>query len=109
MKSGVLDFHRKDIDHYLENNKQELLEESKRVLEEICAEVSLYDSKRLEEKWIDCTPSVRYLGENNRKISPLRAIGLLIEHEVFHEGELALYFKSKNLKFPKDWIAWGLV
>lgn len=109
LKSGILDFYRKDIDHSLENNKQRLLDELKRISEDICAEVSLYDSQRLEEKWIDCTPSVRYLGENNRKINPLQAIGLLIEHEVFHEGELALYFKSKNLKFPKNWITWGLV
>jgi len=67
----------------------------------------MYDTQRLEEKWIDCTPSVRYLGEGNRKIGPLQAIELLIEHEIFHEGELTLYFKSENLKFPKNWITWG--
>ncbi len=109
LKSGILNFNRIDIDRSLENNKQRLLEASKRILEYICAEVSLCDSQRLEEKWIDCTPFVRYLGENNKKISPLQVIGLLIEHEVFHEGELALYFKSANLKFPKNWIAWGLI
>ncbi len=109
LKNGILDFYRKDIDRSLENNKQELLEELTRILEEICAEVSLYNTQRLEERWIDCTPSVRYVEESNRKISPLQAIGLLIEHEIFHEGELALYFKSENLKFPKNWITWGLI
>ncbi len=109
LRSGILDFYRIDIDHSLENNKHGLLERLKRILEEICAEVTLLDSKQLEEKWIDCTPSVKYLGENNRKISPYQAIGLLLEHEVFHEGELALYFKSADLKFPKNWITWGLI
>ena len=109
LRSGILNFNRKDIDHSLENYKQKLLEGLKRILEEICAEVSMYNTQRLEEKWIDCTPSVRYLGESSRKISPLRAIGLLIEHEIFPEGELALYFKSENIKFPKNWIIWGLI
>ncbi|MCL4337659.1 MAG: DinB family protein [Candidatus Thermoplasmatota archaeon] len=109
LKKGILDFYRIDIDHSLENNKQGLLEVSRRVVEEICAEVSLCDNKRLEEKWVDCTPSLKYLGENNRKINPLQAIGLLIEHEVFHEGELALYFKSANLEFPKNWMTYGLI
>lgn len=109
LKKGILDFYRIDIDHSLENNKQGLLEASRRIVEEICTEISLCDSKRLEEKWVDCTPSLKYLGGNNRKISPLQAIGLLIEHEVFHEGELALYFKSANLEFPNNWITWGLI
>ena len=109
LKKGILDFYRIDIDHSLENNKQGLLEASRRIVEEICAEVSLCDNKRLEEKWVDCTPSLKYLGENNRKINPLQAIGLLIEHEVFHEGELALYFKSANLEFPKNWMTYGLI
>ncbi len=108
-KSGILDFYRKDIDHSLENDKHGILEELKKILEEIFAEVSQFDSHKLEEKWIDSTPSVRYLGEDYRTISPLQAIELLIEHEIFHEGELALYFRSTNIKSPENWITWGLI
>ena len=109
LRSGTLDFYRRDIDHSLENNKQVLLEGLKSVLAEICRIVSTYDGRNVLDKWIDCTPSIKYLGESHQKISPLQVIGFLTEHEVFHEGELALYYKSAGIRFPGNWIAWGLI
>ncbi|MHB8361946.1 MAG: hypothetical protein ACYDAO_02965 [Thermoplasmataceae archaeon] len=109
LRSGILDFYRRDVDHSLENNKQALLGELRSVLVEICRIVSAYDERKVEDKWIDCTPSIKYLGENHKRISPLQVIGLITELEVFHEGELALYFRSAKIRFPRNWIAWGLI
>ena len=66
------------------------------------------DYERLK-KQIDCTPAAKYLGENHKKISPLQVISLITEHEVFHEGELALYYISAKIRFPGNWMAWGLI
>ncbi|WP_276936328.1 DinB family protein [Ferroplasma acidiphilum] len=109
LQSGTFDFYRKDINHLLENNKQELLEELKCVMEEFSSIVLTYSSQKVSDKWIDCTPSMKYLGENFRNISPLQLTGMITEHEIFHEGELALYYRATNIKFPDNWIVWGLV
>ena len=109
LQSGTLDFYRRDVDHSLESNKQVLLKELKSVLVEICRIVSAYDERNVVDKWIDCTPAAKYLGENHKKISPLQVISLITEHEVFHEGELALYYISAKIRFPGNWMAWGLI
>ena len=109
LKLGTLDFYRSDVDHTLESNKQVLLEELKSVLVEICRIVSAYDARKVEDKWIDCTPSIKYLGQNYKGINPLQVISLITEHEVFHEGELALYYRAAGIRFPENWITWGLV
>ena len=109
LQSGTLDFYRRDVDHSLESNKQVLLEELRSVLKEICRIVSSYDERKVMDKWIDCTPAVKYLGENHKRISALEVVSLITEHEVFHEGELALYYRSTKIRFPRNWIAWGLI
>jgi len=63
-----------------------------------------YSSQKVSDKWIDCTPSIKYLGKNFRKISPLQLTGMMAEHEIFHEGELVLYYMAANIKFPDNWI-----
>ena len=109
MQSGTLDFYRRGVDHSLESNKQILLGELRSVLVEICRIVSAYDERKVVDKWIDCTPSVKYLDENHKRISPFQVIKLFTEHEVFHEGELALYYRSAKLRFPRNWVAWELI
>jgi uncharacterized damage-inducible protein DinB len=109
LQSGTLDFYRKDVNHLLENNKQELLKELKLVIEKFSRIVLAYSSQKVSDKWIDCTPSIKYLGENFRNISPLQLTDMMTEHEIFHEGELALYYRAANIKFPDNWIVWGLV
>lgn len=105
MQSGTLDFYRRDVDHSLESNKQIFLEELRSFLIEICRIVSAYDERKVVDKWIDYTPSVKYLGENHMRISPLKVISLITEHEVFHEGEFAMFHISAKIRFPRNWMA----
>ena len=109
LQSGTLDFYREDVDHSLEKNKQALMEELRSALNEICRIVSSFEERKIEDKWIDCTKAVKYLGEDHKRISALNVISLVTEHEVFHEGELALYYRSSMIKFPRNWMAWGLI
>ncbi|MEM0136566.1 MAG: DinB family protein, partial [Thermoplasmatales archaeon] len=57
---------------------------------------------------IDCSRVVKYISEDNRKTSPEIIVSWITEHELFHEGELALYIRSAGMKFPDCWITWGL-
>jgi len=32
----------------------------------------------------------------------------MISHETLHQGQIIIYMRAHNLKFPRSWKAWGL-
>lgn len=32
----------------------------------------------------------------------------LMDHETLHEGQIIVYLRSNDIKFPKSWEAWGI-
>lgn len=109
IRLGTLNFMRDDIDHSLENNKSGLLKQLSNTTEGI---IKVFESLNEEpqcEKRIDCALVKKYFGEEFRTISVSQALSLLTEHEIFHEGEIALYLRSSGMKFPGSWIYWGLI
>lgn len=106
--TGALTFYRSDIDHSLEIDKERLIHEldmEDKKLEKIC---EIFQSQETKDESIDCSQVAKYLGNNNILVSPAQILSWLTEHEIFHEGELALYIRNEKLKFPSSWMIWGL-
>ena len=108
MFTGVLDFLRSDIDHALENDRGKLLESLREEDRRLESKLSTISAVKLFSHSIDCSSVVKYLGEDNRTASIEQIISWMTEHEVFHDGELALYVRSSGMGFPKSWMIWGL-
>ncbi len=106
--TGTLTFYRSDIEHSLEIDKERLIHEldlEDKKLEKICES---FQSQETKEKSIDCNQAAKYLGNNNILAPPAQILSWLTEHEIFHEGELAMYVRNEKLKFPSSWMIWGL-
>ena len=108
LDAGKLDYYRVSVDHSLEADKESLERELKTLNEKVIESVGKYNHDDFDQKTIDGTKASKYLGASYRRISPREVLLLLIEHEIFHEGELALYCRSTNRKFPGSWFIWGL-
>jgi len=63
---------------------------------------------KAREKSIDCSRVVKYIGNEYTQASPAQILSWVTEHEIFHDGELALYVRAANIRFPNSWVAWGL-
>ena len=106
--TGSLTFFRSSIDHSIENDKKRLIQEmdaEDRKLDQIFGSIQ---SEKVYDKIVDCSQAVKYLDDNNKLASPVRILSWTTEHEIFHEGELALYVRNEKLKFPSSWMIWGL-
>ena len=106
--TGSLTFFRSSIDHSIENDKKRLIQEmdeEDRKLDQIFVSIQW---GKANDKSIDCSQAVKYLGDNNKLASPVQILSWITEHEIFHEGELALYVRNEKLKFPGSWMIWGL-
>ena len=106
--TGSLTFFRSSIDHSIENDKKRLIkemDEEDRKLDQIFVSIQW---EKANDKSIDCSQAVKYLGDNNKLASPVQILSWITEHEIFHEGELALYVRNEKLKFPGSWMIWGL-
>ena len=106
--TGALTFYRLDIDHSLETDKEKLIHEldmEDKKLEKIC---EIFQSQETKDESIDCSQVAKYLGNSNITTSPAQILSWLTEHEIFHEGVLALYIRNEKLKFPSSWMIWGL-
>lgn len=108
MFTGVLDFLRSDIDHALENDRGKLLESLREEDRRLESGLSNIPTDELLVHSIDCSRVVKYLRDDNSTASIAKIISWMTEHEIFHEGELALYVRSARMKFPGSWIIWGL-
>ena len=108
IETGVLDFIRTDIDHTIENNKDELIRRLREEDRKLNGIIHSLNADQLRKKNINCLKVVKYLGEKKQFASIEQIISLMTEHKIFHEGELAIYFRSTGNNFPQSWIFWGL-
>ncbi|MCL4451264.1 MAG: DinB family protein [Candidatus Thermoplasmatota archaeon] len=108
LEVGKLDYYRSFVDHSHEADKESLERELKTLNGKVIESVGKYNHDEFGQKTIDGTKASKYLGASYRRISPREVLLLLIEHLIFHEGELALYCRSTNRKFPDSWFLWGL-
>jgi uncharacterized damage-inducible protein DinB len=105
---GSLDFRRPHIDHTMEGDKDRLIRTMDAVDTELENSLEKMDDSKANEKYIDCRKAVKYLGDAYRQASPVQILSLLTEHEIFHDGEMALYVRTVNIRFPDSWMMWGL-
>lgn len=108
LESGSLDFNRTDINHALEDDRQQLLSEFEGLYISIDEFFSNLEHGRERMKYVDGSAVTRYLGDDFIKLSPSRILSLIVEHLVFHEGQLTLYFRALERPFPPSWMFWGL-
>ena len=106
--NGFLAFYRSDIDHSLETNRERLIQELDREDAKLEKFFKGIRREKVNEKYVDCTQAVQYLGDNNIRASPVRILSWLTEHEILHEGELLLYVRTERMEFPRSWMIWGL-
>ena len=105
--NGFLAFYRSDIDHSLETNRERLIQELDREDAKLEKFFKGIRREKVNEKYVECTQAVQYLGDNIRA-SPVRILSWLTEHEILHEGELLLYVRTERMEFPWSWMIWGL-
>ena len=108
LTTGSLTFLRPNVDHSIENDKKRLIHGMDTVDSELSQIICSLGNAKADDKYIDCRQAVKYLGESNMFASPIRILSWITEHEIFHEGELALYVRNEKLKFPDSWMIWGL-
>lgn len=101
---GELNFFRTDIDHSLESKKGELVTAMNNVDASLMRTFTTLPDEKVHEKYIDA----KEMGPEMGNVSPYQILTFLTEHEIFHEGELALYVRTMKRKFPPSWICWGL-
>ncbi len=94
IKTGKIDFGKYRRDYSVETSKMKLLE----FLEEVNTEML----KLIEEKE---DVKIDWFGE---KLNLEEHLNSLIEHEILHHGELVVYIRVLDLKFPESWGVWGL-
>jgi hypothetical protein len=95
-----LTFFRLYIDPTLESDKERLIQELDAEdgrLEKILASIG---GQKATEKYIDCSKVMKYLCDAHPQASPVQVLSWLTEHEILHEGELALYVRAVKMKFP---------
>ena len=108
LTTGSLSFFRPNVDHSIEIDKIRLINEMDTLDRELIQIICSLGNVKAYNKYIDCRQAVNYLGESNMFASPIRILSWITEHEIFHEGELALYVRNEKLKFPDSWMIWGL-
>lgn len=78
--NGSLAFYRSDIDHSLETDRERLIQEldlEDGKLEKLFKNIQ---GKKANEKYIDCSQAVQYLGGDNLRASPVQVLSWLTEH-----------------------------
>jgi uncharacterized damage-inducible protein DinB len=94
IKNRKIDFSKYRRDYSIENSKLKL----KQFLEEMDEQLYNYIESHInvEIDW------------GFAKVSIIEHINLLIQHEILHHGELIVYIRSLDLRFPKSWEEiWG--
>ena len=94
IKTGKINFSKYRRDYSIENSKIKL----KQFLEEMDEEMDLLIEKNnnIQIDW------------GFAKVSLIEHLNFLIQHEILHHGELIVYIRSLELRFPKSWEdLWG--
>lgn len=94
IKAGKISFGKYKRDYSIENSKEKLQEFLQEVDNEMLKLVK--ENQDIEIDWF---------GE---MLNLKQHIKALLEHEILHHGELVVYIKILDIKFPKSWSLWGL-
>lgn len=94
IKTGEINF-----SHY---QKDYSLEKSKEKLHSFLVDI---DRRMIEAIEKNYTAKINWFGQ---KLDLKEHLQALIEHEVLHQGELIVYIRTLEVKFPKSWEFWGL-
>ncbi len=106
--NGSLNFLRPYIDHTLESDKERLVHVMDTEDAKLEKSLENIEERKITEKYIDCSKASKYLGDGFEYASPVQMLSWLTEHEILHDGELALYVRAVKIKFPNSWMVWGL-
>jgi uncharacterized damage-inducible protein DinB len=90
------------IDPFIAKSKERLVELWEKVNQKIPQILQKMSAEELENLKIDW----KHWGVDSMDIySHLQA---LIDHENLHNGQIIVYVRTLDLKFPESWKAWGL-
>ena len=106
--NGSLNFFRPYIDHTLESDKERLVNVMDTEDAKLERSLENTEERKITEKYIDCSKASKYLGDGFEYASPVQILPWLTEHEILHDGELALYVREADINFPNSWMVWGL-
>ncbi|MFX1316573.1 MAG: DinB family protein [Promethearchaeota archaeon] len=94
IKNGKIDFSKYRRDYSIENSKLKLKQFLGKMDEEMY--LLIEKNKNVEIDW------------GFAKVSLVEHMNFLIQHEILHHGELIVYMRSLELRFPKSWEdIWG--
>ena len=90
------------IDPSIAKSKEKLIELWEKINQQIPQILEKMSAEELENLKIDW----KHWGVDSMNIySHLQA---LVDHENLHNGQIIVYIRTKGLKFPESWKAWGL-
>ena len=90
------------IDPVVAQYKDKLIELWERANQKLLNVLKNADPNDLEKKAIDW----KHWGVNEMNIHD--HLNALMDHETLHNGQIIVYLRTMELKFPKSWEAWGL-
>ncbi|OGG47800.1 hypothetical protein A2671_01000 [Candidatus Kaiserbacteria bacterium RIFCSPHIGHO2_01_FULL_49_13] len=90
------------IDPVVAQYKDKLIELWERANQKLLNVLKNADPNDLEKKTIDW----KHWGVNEMNIHD--HLNALMDHETLHNGQIIVYLRTMELKFPKSWEAWGL-
>ncbi|MBI3633100.1 MAG: DinB family protein [Candidatus Vogelbacteria bacterium] len=90
------------IDPNVARSKTKLLKLWEMANQRLLSVLENTDSEALEKKIIDWT----HWGIESMNIHG--HLNALMDHENLHNGQLIVYLRTMDLKFPKSWKSWGL-
>lgn len=90
------------IDPDVAKSKTKLFELWERANQKLLAALQNSDPNELERAMIDW----KHWGVDEMNIHD--HFNALMDHETLHEGQIIVYLRSNDIKFPESWKAWGL-
>ena len=99
LKTKKIDFGKYRKDYSIENSKEKLKAFLKEMDDEIFSLLKKLDPKQTKEFRVDW---------GFDKLSLEDHLKFLIQHEIFHHGQLVVYIRDLGLIFPKSWSVWGM-
>ena len=90
------------IDPEVAKLKAKLIELWERANQKLLAALENTNPEQLENSMINW----RYWGVDKMNIHD--HFNALMNHETLHEGQIIVYLRTHDIKFPESWKAWGL-
>ena len=90
------------IDPNIAKSETKLIELWEKANQKLLATLQNADPDKLEKTMIDW----KHWGVDEMNIHD--HLNALMDHETLHEGQIIVYLRSNDIKFPESWKAWGL-